>query len=149
MVIVGAGCRLATGRNPAPCISATLPITLVTAACEGDRYDKPLLSVAMARQLDLLALVSETGRDAALRLGVTPAGHTHAVRICADTANCAPRGRAALRPSGVGPWCPGRFLLPPGCHASLCWRVNHLDAYQRLRQHLGDQPGTCSSSARA
>ncbi len=118
--------------------SATLPITLVT-ACTGDRYDKPLLSVAMARQLDPLALVSETGRDAALRLGVTLLAHTHAVRICADTRQLRTT-RGVLRYGHLVLAHGAQAALPPGLPASLCWRINHLDAYQRLRQHLGDQP---------
>ena len=39
---------------------ASLPITLVT-RCAGDVYDKPMLSVAMARQLHDGALVRESG----------------------------------------------------------------------------------------
>ena len=138
VVIVGAG---RAGWQLAETLrlhSATLPITLVT-ACAGDRYDKPLLSVAMARQLDPLALVSETGRDAALRLGVTLLAHTHAVRICADTRQLRTT-RGVLRYGHLVLAHGAQAALPPGLHASLCWRVNHLDAYQRLRQHLGDQP---------
>lgn len=118
--------------------NATLPITLVT-ACAGDRYDKPLLSVAMARQLDPLALVSETGRDAALRLGVTLLAHTHAVRICADSRQLRTT-RGVLRYGHLVLAHGAQAALPQGLPASMCWRINHLDAYQRLRQHLGDQP---------
>ena len=138
VVIVGAG---RAGRQLAETLcqhSATLPITLVT-ACAGDRYDKPLLSVAMARQLDPLALVSETGRDATLRLGVTLLAHTHAVRICADTLQLRTT-RGVLRYGHLVLAHGAQDALPQGLPASLCWRVNHLDAYQRLRQHLGDQP---------
>ena len=138
VVIVGAG---RAGWQLAETLrqhSATLPITLVT-ACAGDRYDKPLLSVAMARQLDPLALVSETGRDAAHRLGVTLLAHTHAVRICADTRQLRTT-RGVLRYGHLVLAHGAQAALPPGLPASLCWRINHLDAYQRLRQHLGDQP---------
>ena len=138
VVIVGAG---RAGWQLAETLrqhSATLPITLVT-ACAGDRYDKPLLSVAMARQLDPLALVSETGRDAAHRLGVTLLAHTHAVRICAATHQLRTT-RGVLRYGHLVLAHGAQAALPPGLPASLCWRINHLDAYQRLRQHLGDQP---------
>ena len=138
VVIVGAG---RAGWQLAETLrqhNATLPITLVT-ACAGDRYDKPLLSVAMARQLDPLALVSETGRDAAQRLGVTLLAHTHAVRICSDTRQLRTT-RGVLRYGHLVLAHGAQAALPPGLPASLCWRINHLDAYQRLRQHLGDQP---------
>jgi rubredoxin-NAD+ reductase len=45
---------------------ADLPITIVT-ACAGDVYDKPLLSVALARQIAPEKLVKETGAEAAQR----------------------------------------------------------------------------------
>ena len=48
---------------------AALPITLVS-ACAADVYDKPLLSVAVARQMDPGKLVKETGADVAYK---TPA----------------------------------------------------------------------------
>lgn len=138
VVIVGAG---RAGWQLAETLrqySATLPITLVT-ACAGDRYDKPLLSVAVARQLNPQALVSESARDAALRLGVTLLAHTHAVRICADTRQLRTT-RGVLRYGHLVLAHGAQATMPPGLPASLCWRVNHLDAYQRLRQHLGDQP---------
>jgi len=84
VVIVGAGragwqlAEALRGRD------ADLPITIVT-ACAGDVYDKPLLSVAMARQIVQEKLVKETGADAARRLNVRLLAHTHAVRICKDT----------------------------------------------------------------
>lgn len=138
VVIVGAG---RAGWQLAETLrqhSATLPITLVT-ACTGDRYDKPLLSVAMARQLDPLALVSETGRDAAQRLGVTLLAHTHAVRICADTRQLRTT-RGTLRYDHLLLAHGAQAALPSGLSPQMCWRINHLDAYQRLRQHLGEQP---------
>ena len=138
VVIVGAG---RAGWQLAETLrqhSATLPITLIT-ACAGDRYDKPLLSVAMARQLDPKALVSETGRDAAQRLGVTLLAHTHAVRICADTRQLRTT-RGTLRYGHLVLAHGAQAALPPGLSPQMCWRINHLDAYQRLRQQLGDQP---------
>ena len=138
VVIVGAG---RAGWQLAETLrqhSATLPITLIT-ACAGDRYDKPLLSVAMARQLDPQALVSETGRDAAQRLGVTLLARTHAVRICADTRQLRTT-RGTLRYGHLVLAHGAQAALPPGLSPRMCWRINHLDAYQRLRQQLGDQP---------
>jgi NADPH-dependent 2,4-dienoyl-CoA reductase/sulfur reductase-like enzyme len=90
---------------------ADLPITLLS-ACAGDRYDKPLLSVALARQLGPEALCKERGADAARRLGVRLLAHTRAVRICADTRQLRTRGCPTAR------WCwrtaPTR-PCPPAC----------------------------------
>ncbi|MBU1819736.1 MAG: FAD-dependent oxidoreductase [Gammaproteobacteria bacterium] len=138
VVIVGAG---RAGWQLAETLrqhGATLPITLVT-ACAGDRYDKPLLSVAMAHQLDPLALVSETGRDSAQRLGITLLAHTHAVRICADTRQLRTT-RGVLRYGHLVLAHGAQAALPPGLSPQMCWRINHLDAYQRLRQRLGGHP---------
>jgi rubredoxin-NAD+ reductase len=135
VVIVGAG---RAGWQMAEALrsqDAALPITLVS-ACAADVYDKPLLSVAVARGLDPAGLVKESGDQAAARLGVRLLPQTHAVRICADTRTLrttrgnlhydqlvlAHGAQAALSPA-----------LPPAC----VWRVNHLGAYQKLRAALG------------
>lgn len=140
VVIVGAGhagWQLAAALRAA---DAGLPITLVT-ACAGDVYDKPQLSVAMARGLDARALVRETGADAAQRLGVHLLAHTQAVRICAATRQLRTTrgtlryGRLVLA-HGAQPALPS--ALPP----ALVWRINHLAAYQRLREALGDATTT-------
>jgi len=84
VVIVGAGRAGWQTAEALRALSPTLPITLVS-QCAGDVYDKPLLSVAMARGLDKHALVRERGADAAQRLCVRLLAHTQAIRICADT----------------------------------------------------------------
>lgn len=117
---------------------ARLPITLVT-ACPGDRYDKPLLSVALARGLDPDALVKETGAAAARRLGVRLLADTHAVRICRDTRQLRTT-RGTLRYEHLVLAHGARAALPPQLPAALCWRVNDLRAYRRLRSALGDAP---------
>jgi len=137
-VIVGAGragWQLAEQLRAA---DATLPITLVT-ACSGDVYDKPLLSVAVARSLSATALVRETGPAAARRLQVRLLAHTHAVRVCADTRTLrTTRGTLPYQhlvlAHGAQP------ALPAALPASLCWRINHLDAYLKLRAALGSVP---------
>ena len=117
---------------------ASLPITLVT-RCAGDVYDKPMLSVAMARQLHDGALVRESGAVAAARLGVRLRAHTEAVRICPDTRTLRTT-RGTLRYDHLVLAHGAQACLPPALPADLCWRVNHLDAYRRLRAALGDAP---------
>ena len=136
VVIVGAG---RAGWQLAETLrgyGAELPITLVT-ACAGDVYDKPLLSVVMARGLPADKLARETGADAARRLQVNLLAHTHAVRICTDTQTLrTTRGplpyRHLVLAHGAQP------ALPPAMRASLCWRINHLGMYLQLRAALGD-----------
>ena len=138
VVIVGAG-RAGWQRAEAlRALDAQLPITLVT-ACAGDVYDKPLLSVAMARGLPAEALVKERGADAARRLGVRLLADTHAIHI-----NRAQRQlrttRGTLRYGELILAHGAQAALPAGLPAALCWRINHLGAYQKLRAALGDAP---------
>ncbi|MES2977572.1 MAG: FAD-dependent oxidoreductase [Pseudomonadota bacterium] len=136
VVIVGAG---RAGWQVAEALrseDAKLPITLVT-SCAGDVYDKPLLSVAVVRQLTPAQLVRENGTDAAARLNVRLFAHTHAVSIdkvsqsLRTTRGTLPYSRLVLA-HGARP------ALPPSLPANLCWRVNHLGMYLQLRAALGE-----------
>ena len=138
VVIVGAG---RAGWQVARALrerDATLPITLVC-ACEGDVYDKPMLSVAVARGLALDALVREPAAQAARRLGVRLLAGTHAVAIDAPrrrlrTTRGTLRYRQLVLAHGAAPALPA--VLP----AALVWRVNDLSAYRRLRAALQGGP---------
>ncbi|RFO96520.1 rubredoxin [Rhodoferax lacus] len=136
VVIVGAGragWQLAEGLRAQ---DATVPITLVS-ACNADVYDKPLLSVAVARHIAPAQLVKECGADAARRLNVRLLAQTHAIRI--DTATRSLRTtRGTLRYTALVLAHGAEVPLPPELPAALCWRINHLGAYQRLRARLGD-----------
>ena len=79
-VIVGAGRAGWQMAQTLRAQDAAMPITLVT-SCNGDVYDKPLLSVAMARGLAVDQLTRETGREAAGRLGIKLLANTQAVRV--------------------------------------------------------------------
>lgn len=138
VVIVGGGraaWQMAQALREA---DAQVPITLV-AACAADPYDKPLLSVAVARQLDPTALVRETGAQAAARLNVRLMAQTQATRIC-------PRTQTLTTTRGTLPFDElvlahgAQVALPPALPAELCWRINHLDAYLRLRAALATGP---------
>ena len=138
VVIVGAGRAGWQMAEALRALDAQLPITLVS-ACDGDVYDKPLLSVAMARGLPAEALVKERGADAARRLGVRLLPDTHAIHI-----NRAQRQlrttRGTLRYGELILAHGAQAALPAGLPAALCWRINHLGAYQKLRAALGDAP---------
>ena len=135
VVIVGAG---RAGWQMAQTLrehGAQMPITVVS-DCAGDVYDKPLLSVALAKSLAGAALVKESASDAAARLGVRLMANTQAVSVTP--------GAAALRTSR-GTLRYRHLVLAHGAAprdvkqlpAALCWRINHLDAYQRFRERLG------------
>lgn len=115
-----------------------MPIALVS-ACAADVYDKPLLSVALAKGLALPQLVRETGADAAHRLGVRLLAHTQATRICTRTRTLhTTRGNLAFDELVLAHGA--QVALPPQLTPEHCWRINHLDAYVRFRAALGDGP---------
>lgn len=138
VVIVGAG---RAGWEMAEALRAQnhdLPITLVT-ACAGDVYDKPLLSIAMARKTAADKYVKETGMAAAQRLQVQLLAHSHAIRICADTRQLRTT-RGTLRYDHLVIAQGAQGVQTATLPAALCWRINHLAAYLKFRGVLGDSP---------
>lgn len=138
VVIVGAGRAGWQMAEALRALDAELPITIVS-HCAGDVYDKPLLSVAMARGLAPESLARERGDDAATRLRVRLLAHTQAVRVCADT-HTLRTTRGTIRYDRLVLAHGAQAALPSTLPAALCWRINHLAAYQRLRAALGDTP---------
>lgn len=138
VVIVGAGRAGWQMAEALRALDAALPIALVS-NCAGDVYDKPLLSVAMARGLAPDSIAKESGHAAAVRLGVRLLAHTQAVRICADTRTLRTT-RGTLKYDRLVLAHGAQAALPPALPAALCWRINHLDAYRKLRAALGDAP---------
>jgi rubredoxin-NAD+ reductase len=134
VVIVGAGRAGWQLAEELRTLDTQLPITLVT-ACAGDVYDKPLLSVAVARQLAPLSLVKERGVDAARRLNLRLLAHTHAMHIDANNRRLRST-RGTLRYDHLVLAHGARPVLPAALPAALCWRVNHLNAYVALRTAL-------------
>lgn len=135
VVIVGGGRAGWAMAEALRGLDEALPITLVS-ACAADVYDKPLLSVALARRLALGSLVRETGAQAAARLCVRLMAQTQATLVN-------PRALTLTTTRGTLPFAElvlahgAQVALPPTLPAELCWRINHLDAYRRLRQSLG------------
>jgi rubredoxin-NAD+ reductase len=135
-VIVGAGragwqmAQSLRARDPA------MPITLVT-SCSGDVYDKPMLSVAMARRMAPAGLARESGAAAARRLGVRLLAQTLALRILPQSRQLRTnRGALRYRHLVLAHGAEARRLpqLPP----ALCWHINHLSAYAAFRAALGE-----------
>ena len=138
VVIVGAG---RAGWQMAQTLrerDADLSITLVT-RCSGDVYDKPLLSVAMARGIAIGKLPKEKGADAARRLNIKLLANTAAVRITPASHQLrTSRGTLRYQHLVLAHGVEARSL--PLFAPALCWRINHLDAYTRFRAQLALQP---------
>ena len=140
-VIVGAG---RAGWQMAQTLrerDADMPITLVT-TCNGDVYDKPLLSVAMARGIAPEKLPRELGASAASRLNVKLLAHTQAVRVMPASRQLR-TSRGTLRYSSLVMAHGAQARALPQFPAALCWRINHLQIYAKFRASLverGDTP---------
>lgn len=135
IVIVGAGRAGWQMAQALRELDADVPVTLVS-ACPGDVYDKPTLSVACARDIDPEALVRESGAHAAQRLRVRLLPHTHAVGIGAAAHRLrTTRGTLRYRHLVLAHGATPRPV--DGLPAELCWRINDLTAYRRLRAALG------------
>lgn len=135
LVVVGAGRAGWQMAQAARDLDDRIPITIVS-ACSGDVYDKPMLSVACARALAPEALVRETAASAAQRLQVRLLAATDAVSIAAGSRQLrTTRGTLRYRHLVLAHGAVPRSVatLPP----ELCWRINDLATYQRLRAALG------------
>jgi len=137
IVIVGAGRAGWQTAQAVRELDAGVPIAIVS-ACAGDLYDKPTLSVACAREIGADRLVHEPATVTAQRLQVRLLPHTHAVGIDAVARRLrTTRGTLRYRDLVLAHGAMPRPVdaLPP----ELCWRINDLAAYQRLRAALGRQ----------
>ena len=138
VLIVGAG---RAGWQVAQALrerDAALPITVLS-ACAGDVYDKPMLSVAVARGLDPDTLVRESAAAAAARLNVRLLCDTQAVAVDAPRRRLRST-RGTLRYSHLVLAHGAAPALPAVLPAAQVWRVNDLAAYRRLRSALASGP---------
>ncbi len=135
IVIVGGGTAAWKTVEALRAESQETSIAMIS-QCEADRYEKPLLSVAMARNLSLSGLIKETGTAAALKLQVALFSKTTAISINTS--------RQVLRTT-LGSIHYQRLVIAQGAQSVLpehlpaehCWRINHLSQYVRFRDALG------------
>ena len=138
VVIVGGGTAAWKAAEFLRSLSKEISIAVIS-QCEADRYDKPLLSVAMARNIPLSGLVKESGVSAAERLGVSLFASTTAISLMPS--------RHIVR-STLGAFHYKHLIIAQGARSALpehlsaehCWRINHLNQYVRFRESLGTQP---------
>ncbi len=117
---------------------AQLPITVLS-ACNGDVYDKPMISVAVARGLAPEAMARESAAQAAARLHVRLRCGTQAVAI-EPRARRLRTTRGSLRYSHLVLAHGAESVLPPVLSAQQVWRINDLATYQKLRAALQGGP---------
>lgn len=138
VVIIGAGIAGWAVAGEIRQRDADIPITLIT-QCAGDVYHKPELAVAFARGMSPDKLRRENGSDAANRLNVRLVSQCSVVGI-------APRfgrvrtTRGTFRYDRLVIASGARAQMPTGLDPALCWRINHLQAWEGL--HLALQGGT-------
>jgi rubredoxin-NAD+ reductase len=138
VVIVGGGQAGWAAVEAVRAQDALVPITLVT-ACEGDRYLKPELSIAMRRHSSRESLVRETGAASAARLGVRLMAETFAVGL-SPARHQLRTTRGNLQYTSLILAQGARPALPEALPAHLCWRINDLEAWVRLKRQLGAAP---------
>lgn len=135
VVIVGGGTAAWKAAESLRSLSAEISIALIS-QCEADRYDKPLLSVAMHRQFHLPDLIKETGDEAAQRLNVFLFAKTIAISLVPS--------RHIVRTTVGSVYYKhlviahgAKSVLPGHLPADYCWRINHLSQYVQFRESLG------------
>lgn len=135
VVIVGAGTAGWTMAKAIREVDSGVPITMVT-GCSGDLYDKPLLSVAMAKSIGVRSMVKETGAAAAQRLGIRLMADTLAISVTPEsdtlrTTKGAIRYDQLILAHGAAP------RMDKSMPTSLCWTINDLRCYTKFREALG------------
>jgi rubredoxin---NAD+ reductase len=134
IVVVGAGAAGWAVVEAMRALDADVPITIVT-ACEGDRYRKPELSIALSERRTPSDLVFETAREAAARLRVRLYTQTHAIGLSPALRQLRTT-RGTLRYRHLVLAQGARAVLPTSLPAKLCWRVNDLAMWSGVQRTL-------------
>jgi len=145
IVIIGAGLA---GWHVVDAIRAKdkdIPITLITAD-NGDRYHKPMLTMAISQQKNAADLVRATGSDAAKAADINLLANTQVTDI--DPASQTVQLISALRSDPVytnyATISYDKLVLAMGAHPifpkslpeDLVWHVNHIERFGQLQEKL-------------
>ena len=145
VVIIGAGLAGWHVIDAIRAKDAEIPVTLITAD-NGDRYHKPMLTMAISQNKRASDLVRATGSDAAKAAGVTLLADTQVTDI--DTATQQLQLISANRPdpahTDYATISYGKLVLAMGAHPifpkslpeDLVWHVNHIEQFGQLQEKL-------------
>jgi len=117
-----------------------IPVTLVTAD-NGDRYHKPMLTMAISQNKSAADLVRATGEAAAEAAGVTLLANTHVKDIDAVNQKLQLTSTAQSDTTAIGY---DKLVLAMGAHPifpkslpqDLVWHVNHIERFGQLQEQL-------------
>ena len=137
-VIVGAGHAGWAVAEALRALDPALSITMVT-NCQGDRYLKPELSIAMSRGYTRETIVRETGTASAERLSVRLLADTFIVGLTPSLHQLRTT-RGTLSYDNLVLAMGAQPALLSALPAQLCWRINELTAWTGLHQKLHAGP---------
>jgi rubredoxin-NAD+ reductase len=134
VLIIGAGKAGWEVAKAIRALSDDLSISIVT-GCNGELYEKPQLSNALLKKIQMDRMVLQTGEQAAKQLGVKLFPSTHAVHISHHnqqlrTTKGVFKYKYLVIAHGAKP------IRHPVLSAQDCWHVNHLSTYRELRKTL-------------
>ena len=145
IVIIGAGLA---GWHVIDAIRAKdkdIPITLITAD-SGDRYHKPMLTMAISQNKQAADLVRATGEDAAAAAAITLLANTSVTDIDAATQQLQLISSMRSDPANTNYATIGydKLVLALGAHPifpkslpqELVWHVNHIERFAQLQEQL-------------
>ncbi|WP_201608522.1 FAD-dependent oxidoreductase [Psychrobacter okhotskensis] len=141
IVIVGAGLAGWHVIDAIRTKDKDIPITLITAD-NGDRYHKPMLTMAISQKKSAADLVRATGSDAAEVAQVTLLANTHVMNIdpVSQTLQIASSTQSET-PTAISY---DKMVLAMGAHPifpkslpeDLVWHVNHIERFGQLQEKL-------------
>lgn len=138
VLIAGAGHAGWAVAEALRALDPLLPITIVT-SCNGDRYLKPELSIAMSRGYTRETIVREAGNIAAQKLSVCLLADTFVVGLTPSLHQLRTT-RGTMRYTSLVLAMGAQPALLPSMPANLCWRINELSAWTGLHQKLTAGP---------
>jgi rubredoxin-NAD+ reductase len=136
VVIIGAGKAGWQAAQALRGLNKDISISIVT-ACAGDLYEKPMISVAVAKHIDAKSLIKETGVEAAARLGVNLYANTHAIGLSPQT-NQLRTTRGTFKFGHLIIAQGSKPICMPNIGLKDCWHVNHVESYTKLRAAIQD-----------
>jgi nitric oxide reductase FlRd-NAD(+) reductase len=145
VVIIGAGLA---GWHVIDAIRSkdkAMPITLITAD-NGDRYHKPMLTMAISQKKSAADLVRATGADAAIAAGITLLAQTNVSDIDAATqelqlisalrSDPVYTNYAAISYDKLVLAMGAQPIFPKSLPQDLVWHVNHIERFGQLQEQL-------------